>query len=712
MIRSASLLGVPILLSAALAHAGVNVYSGNDAGAGSTSPRPNSDNAAARFDAAARLLGAASILTFESAPLGTFDKPWLVAPGVTVGVGASIRNTAVDRPDAAYGYNATPAGSKWLSLTGNSLTFTFSRPTRAFGAYFSGIQAGGETITFNDGSLQSVSLPNLGESGGIAFVGFTDTNAVSSITIHAPGDLIGIDDVRFLGGTGSPVLGKERTGGLNQRATVAYTAKGLVSLPVILTAGDLGWYQSNGSSDAGPAPGNYLAGSDTTSCLEARNFFTFNLASVTGTILSGQLQVYNPGTSAGDPYNGFSSPNSSDTYQLFDVSTPIQTLVAGTGGAAAFADLGSGANYGSVSVSAADDGATVSVPLSPAAITALNSALASGTFVLGGADVTWVGSGCNDFIFGYTGGAGDPIPELVLQTVTSPVLSVTKSHTGDFTQGQTNAQYTITVSNSGAPTSGTVTVTDTVPTGLILTSMSGTGWTCTLSNSSCTRSDPLGNGASYLPLTVIVSVASNAAAQVTNQVTASGGGSAAATASDLTHVDPPVCSYSFSNSPATAGPGTSTGAAQLVTSLTNCPYSSVVSNNPTWIGITSGLTGSGSGSIGYSIIAANNSGGARTGSFTVFNTVSGVNLAVATFTIVQSAANCSALTLAPSQFTFGAGGGTGTVNFNTSPCSWSIGGNPLLDHADESNRHGPLVQLHRRGESAAGDHSAGDPQYQ
>lgn len=389
MIRTASLLGVPILLSAALAHAGVNVYSGNNAGAGSTSPRPNSANAAARFDAAARLLGAASIVTFEAAPLGSFDKPLLVAPGVTVGVGASIRNTP-DTPEAAYGYNATPAGTRWLSLTGGSLTFTFSRPTKAFGAYFSGIQAGGETITFNDGSLQSVSLPNLGERGGIAFVGFTDTIAVSSITIHAPGDLIGIDDIRFLGGTGSPVIGKERSGGLNQRATVAYTAKGSLSLPVILTAADLGWYESNGSFSGGPAPANYLAGSDTTSCLEARNFFTFNLASVTGTILSGQLQVYIPGTSAGDAYNGFSSPNSSDTYQLFDVSTPLQTLVGGTGGTATFADLGSGANYGSVSITAADNGATVSVPLSPAAITALNSALASGTFALGGADVTWV----------------------------------------------------------------------------------------------------------------------------------------------------------------------------------------------------------------------------------------------------------------------------------------------------------------------------------
>src|SRR5437762_112328 len=48
-----------------------------------------------------------------------------------------------------------------------------------------------------------------------------------------------------------------------------------------------------------------------------------------------------------------------------------------------------------------------------------------------------------------------------------PDLTVTKSHTGNFTQGQTGATYTITVSNSGfAPTTGTVTLTDTLPAGL------------------------------------------------------------------------------------------------------------------------------------------------------------------------------------------------------------------------------------------------------
>ncbi len=136
---------------------------------------------------------------------------------------------------------------------------------------------------------------------------------------------------------------------------------------------------------------------------------------------------------------------------------------------------------------------------------------------------------------------------------------------------------------------------------------------------------------------------------------------------------PPVCSsYSFPSSPASAGSGASTGIAALVTNpTTNCPYSNVVSNNPDWITITSGSSGSGSNTIHYSI-AANNSGGSRTGSFTVLLSN---GLAVTTFTINQAAASCSSLTPAPSELTFGQGGGSGTVNFNTSPCSWSITSN-------------------------------------
>ena len=85
-----------------------------------------------------------------------------------------------------------------------------------------------------------------------------------------------------------------------------------------------------------------------------------------------------------------------------------------------------------------------------------------------------------------------------LTTVTQVAdLTITKTHTWSFAQGQQNAAYTVTVSNAGpGPTNGTVTVTDTIPTGESLVSMAGTGWTCPgTADNNCTRADALIAGA-------------------------------------------------------------------------------------------------------------------------------------------------------------------------------------------------------------------------
>ena len=82
----------------------------------------------------------------------------------------------------------------------------------------------------------------------------------------------------------------------------------------------------------------------------------------------------------------------------------------------------------------------------------------------------------------------------------APDLTLAKTHTGSFTRGQTGATYTLTATNSGTgPTSGTVTVTDTLPTGLTATAMAGTGWACTLGTLTCTRGDALAAAAAIRP---------------------------------------------------------------------------------------------------------------------------------------------------------------------------------------------------------------------
>ena len=119
-------------------------------------------------------------------------------------------------------------------------------------------------------------------------------------------------------------------------------------------------------------------------------------------------------------------------------------------------------------------------------------------------------------------------------TIPPPALSISKTHLGNFPPGQQNAIYAVIVSNpsSAGPTDAPVTVTETIPAGLTLVSMAGTGWSC--STNICNRSDVLNPGASYPAITLNVNVAANAPSPQVNQVSVSGGGSLSASASDLT----------------------------------------------------------------------------------------------------------------------------------------------------------------------------------
>jgi uncharacterized repeat protein (TIGR01451 family) len=151
----------------------------------------------------------------------------------------------------------------------------------------------------------------------------------------------------------------------------------------------------------------------------------------------------------------------------------------------------------------------------------------------------------------------------------APVLAITKTHTGNFTQGQTNATYTVTVSNTGnAPTSGTVTVTETVPSGLVLVSMAGTGWTCPSPGNACSRSDALAAGASYPAITVTVNVSATASSPQVNQVSVGQPGVPPATASDSTVINPGVPHLTV----------TKTHNANFSQGQTNATYTVTVSN--------------------------------------------------------------------------------------------------------------------------------------
>src|SRR5438128_1265542 len=121
-------------------------------------------------------------------------------------------------------------------------------------------------------------------------------------------------------------------------------------------------------------------------------------------------------------------------------------------------------------------------------------------------------------------------------------LRITKTHQGSFKRGQTGALYSIAVTNPGdAATVGLVTVTDTLPAGLIAKSISGGGWSCTLSNLVCTRSDVLAPGGAYPAISLIVDVGATAPASVTHTASVAGGADADPsnnTAADVTAIAP------------------------------------------------------------------------------------------------------------------------------------------------------------------------------
>src|SRR5262249_4873104 len=118
-----------------------------------------------------------------------------------------------------------------------------------------------------------------------------------------------------------------------------------------------------------------------------------------------------------------------------------------------------------------------------------------------------------------------------------------KSHSGNFTQGQKGATYSIVVTADaiGGPTDGSpVTVTDILPAGLTATAISGgRGWACTLHT--LTRSSsfvviPFPYDTIYGVIPVTVDVAPNAPASVTNIATVGGGGSSGSRATDPTTI--------------------------------------------------------------------------------------------------------------------------------------------------------------------------------
>lgn len=205
------------------------------------------------------------------------------------------------------------------------------------------------------------------------------------------------------------------------------------------------------------------------------------------------------------------------------------------------ASTGSGAGTVSSSPAGINCGSTCTGTYAAATSVTLTAAPAPGsTFNGWGGACTGTGTTCQVTMSQSQSVTADF--EAIPGTVTAvPDLTLAETHSGTFTQGDPADTHTATVSNTGtAATDGSpVTLTETAPPGETVTAIGGTGWSCTLSSLTCTRSDVLPAGQSYPALTITVAVDPNAPATLTNTVTVGGGGETDTTndgAADVTQV--------------------------------------------------------------------------------------------------------------------------------------------------------------------------------
>jgi len=125
----------------------------------------------------------------------------------------------------------------------------------------------------------------------------------------------------------------------------------------------------------------------------------------------------------------------------------------------------------------------------------------------------------------------------------------------------------------------------------------------------------------------------------------------------------PSCTFSIAPTSQNVDASASTGTV-AVTATSGCTWTAT--SGATWITVTSGASGTGNGSVGYSVAA--NTGTARSGTITI---------AGQTFTINQAAvAPACTYSIAPTSQSFTALGGAGTVAVTTtSACAWTASSN-------------------------------------
>jgi hypothetical protein len=276
-----------------------------------------------------------------------------------------------------------------------------------------------------------------------------------------------------------------------------------------------------------------------------------------------------------------------------------------------------------------------------------NSSANTGTVNITASDsaCSWTSSSNDSWITVTSGSSGNG-NGTISYSITSnagPLRTGTVTIAGEtFTVNQANGcSYSInptSANHTSASETGTVNIT-TSDSACSWTSLSNDSWITVTSGSS-------GNGNG----TMGYSINANTAPARSGTITIAG--------NIFTVNQSSGCTYSIIPTSSNHSSASETGSVAITASDSACSWTS--SSNDSWITVTSGISGNGNGTMGYSITS--NTGPARTGTVTV---------AGETFTVNQ--ANGCSYSINPTSANHTSASETGTVNITTSDsaCSWT-----------------------------------------
>jgi len=126
------------------------------------------------------------------------------------------------------------------------------------------------------------------------------------------------------------------------------------------------------------------------------------------------------------------------------------------------------------------------------------------------------------------------------------------------------------------------------------------------------------------------------------------------------------CAYSINPTSQSFDSASHTGSVAITSSSSSCAWTAV-SNNASWLHVTSGSSGTGSGTVSYSV-DANSSTSTRTGTLTI---------AGKTFTVTQPGKTSCTYSISPTSKSFTSSAGTGSVSVtaSSSSCAWTAASN-------------------------------------